>query len=363
MGSDHDPGAVDFVVGRDDLRRHRFLHHESVPEPGPDEVLLRVEKFALTANNVSYALTGDALSYWKFFPTEPGWGRIPAWGFGRVVSSRADGVAEGERFFGYFPMSTHVRMQPAAVSERGFTDVTPHRQELPPIYNRYARAAGESEEREDLRMLFWPLFATSFLLDDFLSEGEFFGAKAVVLTSASSKTALGLAFLLSQRRGAPRVVGLTSPRNRAFVEKVGLYDESATYESVPALPADRAVAVVDMAGDRDVLTAIYRQLGENVKHASLVGATHWERGGEPDPGPGARPSFFFAPTHIERRMKDWGPEGFESRLDEGWERFLEAAPRWVRVVHGRGEADLERVYRGALEGRLRPDEGHVLSLG
>ena len=88
--------ALDFLVERDNLRQCKW-----VPAAEPDlhsgQVLLEVVNFAFTANNVTYAVAGDMMSYWNFFPAEPGWGRIPVWGFGHVIRSSHEGVAEGER--------------------------------------------------------------------------------------------------------------------------------------------------------------------------------------------------------------------------------------------------------------------------
>jgi hypothetical protein len=36
--------------------------------------------------------------------------------------------------------------------------------------------------------------------------------------------------------------------------------------------------------------------------------------------------------------------------------------RWIRIVRGAGAKAVEQVYRDTLEGRARPDQGHVLSL-
>jgi hypothetical protein len=63
-------------------------------------------------------------------------------------------------------------------------------------------------------VLYRPLFFTSFVLADFLVDGGTAGARTVVLSSASSKTAYGAAFLL-QSAGV-RTVGLTSAGNVAF---------------------------------------------------------------------------------------------------------------------------------------------------
>lgn len=87
----------------------------------PGEALLRVDRVAVTTNNITYAAFGDAMKYWDFFPTgEAGWGHMPVWGFAEVVASDVEGVAVGERFYGYWPIASHLRMQPVRVTARGF---------------------------------------------------------------------------------------------------------------------------------------------------------------------------------------------------------------------------------------------------
>src|SRR5215468_6531063 len=179
----------------------------------------------------------DALHYWRFFPAEPGWGRIPVWGFGTVLRSASREVAEGERFFGFYPMSTHVVMSPTRRTAGDFADGAAHRQELNPAYNRYFETSRDpfydaSQEAES--MLLRPLFALSFLVDDFFDCADLFGARSVVLSSASSKTAYGIAFLIARRRKAT-VIGLTSRSNREFVEGLGCYDRVLGYEELEHL--------------------------------------------------------------------------------------------------------------------------------
>jgi len=356
--------GLDFVVERGNLR-----HCKWVPAPEPDlrsgQVLLKVADFAFTANNVTYAVAGDMMSYWSFFPTEPGWGRIPVWGFGDVIRSNHDGVTEGARVFGYLPMSTHLLVTADRIDRSGFVDGAPHRQPLPAVYNQYSLVANDptyEAEHEDQQMLFRPLFMTAFLLDDFLADNGFFGARTVVLSSASSKTAFGLAFLLHRnRRIECDVIGLTSPGNLAFVEGLGCYDRVARYDDIRSLPSEVPVVFVDMAGDGVVLNAFHRHCGDNVKHSCIVGATHWERRAREGELPGAQPTFFFAPTQLQKRLREWGPGGLQQRYGTAWRQFLEFTEPRIRVVRGRGRAAVERVYLETLEGRSRPDEGHVLS--
>ena len=68
------------------------------------EVLLKVDKFAFTANNISYAVIGERVGYWHFFPTQQeGWGTIPVWGYADVQHSKHPDIARGERIWGFYP--------------------------------------------------------------------------------------------------------------------------------------------------------------------------------------------------------------------------------------------------------------------
>jgi hypothetical protein len=355
--------ACDFEVRKENLRETRFTTAPAA-EPEPGEALLRVEKFGFTSNNVTYGAVGEAIGYWNFFPAEPGWGRIPVWGIAVVERSRNDALPEGERLYGYLPMSTHLRIRPEHVGRGGLIDGAAHRSALPPVYNQYVRLAhepGYEPSHDDRRMVLQPLLATAFLIDDFLAENDFFGARAVVLASASSKTAFSLAYFLS-RRGGIEVIGLTSPGNAAFVEGLGFYDRVVPYGKIAALQADLPIVYVDMAGNAQVTRDVHQHFGDAVRHSCLVGLTHWEHGGSLDGLPGAKPAFFFAPTHIEKRRQDWGRDEFQSRLAAASRDLFAATESSIRIVHGRGRNAVEEVYRDALEGRMRPDEGHVLTL-
>ena len=231
---------MDIEVTRDALATARTVDTAAV-EPSDGEAVFRIDSFALTANNVTYGAVGDLVGYWNFYPaSEDGWGRIPVWGFADVAASRAEGVDVGDRYFGFWPMSTEAVLRPGSIGPTGFTDVTPHRVALPSIYNRYAKTpAGADEHAEALTSLLRPLFATSFLIDAWLADEDIFGAESVVISSASSKTALGLAYLLKSNARAT-VVGLTSPSNVGFVEDTGAYDRDRALRRPAARARRRA---------------------------------------------------------------------------------------------------------------------------
>lgn len=347
----------DFVVDKGDLRRTEIVEVPT-PELEDGQARLAIERFALTSNNITYALFGEAMRYWDFFPAAEGWGRVPVWGFARVEASHHPDLAVGERFYGYWPMSTHLTVSPRR-TRLGFADEAPHRQGLPPVYNQY-QAAGAADPSEDHQALLRPLFITGFLIEDFLDENDLFGARSVVLTSASAKTAISLAFQLKQR-GKARVVGLTSARNKAFVEGLGFYDQVVVYDDLATAPIEEPVVLVDFAGDAGLLRAAHERFGDALAYSCLVGGTHWE--GERGAGvmPGPKPQFFFAPDRIRKRATDWGPGGLDERHDAAWAPFVADAPRWLRIVEGRGPEAVAQAYTAAVEGQSSADEGRILS--
>lgn len=355
------PARRDFEVRRGDLHTHRLVEG-AVHEPGEGEVVLHLDHAALTANNITYGAFGDAMGYWNFFPTDDGWGRIPVWGFADVVASRADGIADGERVYGYFPMSTHLVVTAGRVTPTGFVDVAAHRAALPPVYNQYQRIADRaSAHDEHVHAVLRPLFTTSFLIDDWLADEHAFGARSVVIASASSKTAFALAALL-HARGGVEVVGLTSPRNAEFVASLGCYDRVVLYGDVTSLDAGVPTVLVDMGGDAAVLAAVHGHLGDALLHSCQVGATHWQDV-RPNPGlPGPTPTLFFAPSHVQRRVADWGGAGFDERVGAAWDVFTAAADGWLTIVEHRGPEAVAAAYEAVLGGSIAASEAAVISL-
>ena len=354
---------MDFLVAKDDLHRCRFLDGPTSDlERG--QALLEVDAFGLTSNNITYAMFGQAMSYWDFFPAEEGWGRMPVWGFAEVAASRHDVLEVGARVYGYLPPSTHLVVAPAHVNARGFVDGSAHRATLPPAYNGYTRVEADpvyDAHSEDQQMLLRPLFFTSYLIDDFLDDAAMFGASTVVLSSASSKTASALAFLLSLRKGI-EVVGLTSQRSAEFARGIGVYGRVVEYDDVDSV-ADDAAVYVDMAGDAELRNAVHEHFGERLAHSAVVGATHHDRMGDvPDSLPGPRPTFFFAPDRVTKRTTEWGREGLERRLAEAWRPYLLWTAGWLEVIHAQGPEALERAYLELLDGHIDPAKAHVLSL-
>jgi hypothetical protein len=333
------------------------------------EVILRVDQFAFTANNVTYAMFGDAMHYWDFFPTgDPQWGVIPVWGFATVEESAVDDIAVGERFYGYFPTSTHVVVQPEQVKRGGFVDAADHRAALPQVYNQYLRCSadpGYDASMEAQQMLLRPLFFTSYLIDDFLEDNAMFGARRMLLSSASSKTAYGTAFCLSRRHGM-EVVGLTSAANIDFVRGLGCYHSVLEYAEVPHLSNSTPSVYVDFSGNVGLRRSVHTHLGDSLRYSASIGGTDWQHLGKVGELPGPRPTLFFAPSQIKKRVAEWGGGVLQERLAAAWKEFMVPVMRgdkpWLRVVHAQGPQAARAAMLEVITGQATPEAGHVLSL-
>ena len=353
-----------FEIRKYDLSTYR-VNDEPTPSIQDGQILAEVERFAFTANNISYAVVGDKLGYWQFFPVEDDWGVIPVWGFARVAESRHADIQVGERLYGYWPMGTQVVMQPGKVRPDQLQETLAHRAELAAVYNNYARTSGESHydsSMDDERMLLMPLYATSYCLYDFLVANEFFGATQIIVPSASSKTAIGLAYALQDDPDAPSCVGITSAPSVERVANLGLYDKVLAYDDIAAIDRDQAAVIVDMSGNGSVLSQLHRLLGENMRYTSNVGLTHYDAG---EMGPDfikERSSMFFAPGHIKDRSKQWGPGEFQKKAYAFWHSAAIRSRDWLSIETHRGVDEIAEVYERVRDGKVAADTGIVVVL-
>jgi hypothetical protein len=351
------------TVKRADLKTTRIAAAPAAPLAA-GEVRLKVDAFSVTANNLTYAVFGDMMQYWNFFPADDGEGRVPVWGFATVAESRADGIEAGRRVYGYLPMSTAFTVAAGPAKQGGFSDMAAHRQPMSPFYNQYVFTDTDplyTADTEALQMLFRPLFTTAFLIDDSLDDNAFFGARQVIFSSASAKTAWAAAGQIAAR-GVP-VVGLTSKRNVAFTESLGCYARVVAYEDIETLDASVPTVFVDIAGDAGVRGRVHTHFNANLKYSCLVGATHWQEGAGGGDLPGPKPEFFFAPGQIAKRIGEWGAPVFGEKVGAAWRTFLPIAARTTKIVEGQGLGAAEAAFVAFVNGTARADEGTVIRLG
>lgn len=330
------------------------------------EVRLAIRRFALTSNNITYAAFGDVMGYWKFFSGTDGTGRLPVWGFAEVAETRVDDLPVGERIYGYFPAASELVVQPERISEGAFVDASAHRQDLPAAYNRYMRVAGDpgyDEALEAEQMVLQPLFITSFLLDLFLRDTGFFETDGLSLTSASSKTAISLAWLLARDKPAGlQVEALTSPGNVGFVKSLNLYDAVVPYPEIENLPVEPPRLIIDFAGSADLNTALHTRLAETLRGNIRIGGAHWDDSIPARDLPGPRPEFFFAPDHVKARLEDWGPKEFARRYGDAWLGFAKASGEYFSYDSRSGSKGALDVYNALIKGEFDPKSGFVIEL-
>ncbi|MFM9898347.1 DUF2855 family protein [Sphingorhabdus sp.] len=333
------------------------------------EVVLALDRFSLTTNNISYAAYGDTIGYWRFFPTgHDEFGLMPVWGFADVVASRVAGVEVGARVFGYFPMADTLVVQAGKVSRDGFADVSSWRTPLPDIYNRYTLCAGDpnySPALENSEALFRPLFITSYTAVDFLRENAFFGACQIVVSSASSKTGYGAAYCMAG--DAIRLVALTGTRNRDFVEGLGVYNAVHGYDELESLETGLPTLYLDMAGDPGLRHWVHERFGADLVYDCLVGSTQADTMSRADPGlRGPRPVFFFAPQSLgQHREKGTLPaflERFQSDQRGFFERVVDSAAPWIHISEHKGLEAAASVIRDLAAGAADPMQGAIVRI-
>ena len=351
---------ADLLVKRSDLRESRIAESDP-PEIAPGEALLRVERFGLTANNVTYAVFGEAMSYWRFFPAEEGWGRVPMWGFAEVEHREAADLEAGARVYGYLPPSSHLVVTPAGADAHGFDDGRPIAPALPSVYQRYVATDSDPFYRADteaVQMLLRPLFFTSFLIDDPLAD-EGLTERGPVLHLQRVEQDRDRRGVPAARRERGRVRGthLSSQRRvRGRSGDLRPHGHLRLRRSLERGPA----TFVDVAGDGEVRFAVHSHFGDELMHSMAVGATHWEgfgAGAEELPGPS--PALFFAPDRVTKRTGDWGGAGLNEKVADAWHPFCAWAGGWLKVLRGQGMEAVQSAWLEVLEGRVRPHAAHV----
>ena len=357
---------VDCRIVNNDLSSHTLLE---------GQVLVKVDKFALTANNITYAVVAEQIGYWQFFPPHAdtanvsddrsAWGVLPVWGFADVIKSNNADVPIGERLFGYFPPATHLLMHPTKISATSWIDGSEHRAALPVGYNIYRKVESEpgyKKNHEDHRMLLYPLHITSFALYDYFQNNNWFGASQLVMISASSKTSTGLAYGVKNDVNAPSLVALTSARNMAMVESLGVYDTTLSYEQIAQIDATKPTLIVDMSGNGQVLNDLHKHLGDNMQFCSNVGVTHWTK---MKTGPDfikARSEFFFAPSQLQKCIKECTMEGFEQKSGKYLAHSFAKSREWLKMTGIEGLQGMADIYPDVCEGRIPPEAGLIISM-
>ena len=342
-------------ISKANIRDTQFALVKQAPV-GEGQARLKLDLFALTSNNVTYAAMGTGmLGYWDFFPAPEGFGKVPVWGFGTVTESNAPDIAVGSRFYGYYPLAETLDVTPKKTAT-GFIDTVAHRAPKAALYNIYTDTTldpGYDANYEPEQTLFRPLYGTGWWAADFIKQAA---AKTVVLSSASSKTALATAHQLRKLGGA-EIIGLTSPGNEAYVRESGLYDRVVLYNDAASLKVEAPATYVDYLGRAELNATIHTKLGDALTRSIIIGVTDWsgERATAPLPGP--KPEFFFVPTYAAERLKADPQLGPAMMRD--LRAFYPASHAFVTPMRVNGADAIVAAWSQLVAGNVPPRDGLV----
>ncbi len=70
---------------------------------------------------------------------------------------------------------------------------------------------------------------------------------------------------------------------------------------------------------------------------------------------------FFAPTQIQKRHREWGPEKLQTEMQNAWNEFLESVDGWVTINERKGAGEMQATYQEVLQGAA-PDQSFTISL-
>ena len=182
----------------------------------------------------------------------------PAWGRARVLRSRHPSLREGDTYYGFWPI--------AAYSVRGVRDLDADG------FVGYLDIPEFSGPREWLKLIRIDAPPDAYAVDNLeyfkigltfaaaLHDEGYYGARRLVLSSASSASARIIAMCVRARRPDFEIVGLTSPRNLGELGAVDYYDAVYAYDDLASVPSAGESLYFDALGREDVTAAVFDHL-------------------------------------------------------------------------------------------------------
>lgn len=254
-------------------------------------------------------------------------------------------------------------------------------------------------------MLYRPLFWTSYWCEDWLHTSKYRnGASQILISSASSKTAFCLAYLIGKRisRGEidskVKIVGLTSKKNLAFTKNLGLYHDVLDYNSFSSAKQlngsrDSRWIYVDVAGNDDLNKRIFAHfaspytgklaawialgmtnLSPSSSNASSIdwNANTFAQPASPssasDSAGSSTSSFwpvleqFFMPEWLDVRKHQLSIAEIFARQNVAWKELMADCGGWVRLTRVYGAEKVQEAYGYVAKEGLGPDRGLIWSL-
>ena len=125
--------------------------------------------------------------------------------------------------------------------------------------------------------------------------------------------------------------------------------------------------MVDMAGNREILGTLHGKLADKMLKCLTVGMTHWDNETTAEDALGQamlreRTEFFFAPAHIQKRIGEWGHEGYTQKTNAFMSARALQSNNWMQIKKIIGLEDFTTTYKEVVAGQIKPHEGIIVKL-
>lgn len=361
------------------------LRKTEVRELKEGEVLIYVEKFAMTAATLGYLMKGFTRSfsaYHNFFPwDEEGLYRSGTYGFARVRESKHPKVQEGTRLYGFLPLAEYTietvdQAIPPRDGEPGFIDFRREKVNFElRHFNEYEvvpENLGDDAWTEDYRMTFKEAYTSAYYIDEQLM-CDCGMINACVISCASSKIAVALAYCLSMRvddcdlrmQKMRNIVGLTTPEHAEFVKSTGLYTEVILYDEIPNKLPNKTVVFVDIKYDGELTQKIIGKMGPSLMYTLVVGPPTFQKKVQNQIfDVKSREKIFNAGEWREKRTmaNEVIKTGRDERLVWSYKSFIDRCQKLYTLKQVRGPQAMLETLKSFHENTLIPSEVLVCSL-
>merc|ERR1719188_1654307 len=217
---------------------------------------------------------------------------------------------------------------------------------------------------EDWKAVTKELYTMAFYMDEQLlvDTGMF---NSVLISCASSKTALALAYCL-RMRDMRCVAGLTSQEHLEFVKSTDLYHEVYTYDNLSSLSSQNQIVYMDFKCDEALREEIGQMLGTNLMYTLKIGPSVFQKKAKDqmfEKRHGKQAVFDEASWRERRKMvAEVTKTDRNDRLKYSQTAFIERLQRSVKLRHVSGSEAFAQMYERVYCNESSPAEAHVCSL-
>ena len=234
-------------------------------------------------------------------------------------------------------------------------------------------------------MLYRPLFWTSYWCEDWMFSSKYRDANQIIISSASSKTAFCLAYLIKKRITKGDIsnvtlTGITSKSNLGFTRGLHLYDKVLEYDSFASLKPTSGNGkwiYADLAGNENFNDRLFSHLGSNLVAGIALGLTNlspsapdassikWSTNtftNTPSNAGKKELEQFFMPEWLNVRRHQFSIEEISALQNRAWKDLMKDCGSWVKMKHISGGDAVKLAYGKVTKGGFGPDEGMIWSL-